>query len=210
MKNLLILIICLLASGAMSQKPTGIFKSGRDIGSPKMAGDASYDEISQSYTLSGSGYNIWFERDEFNYLFNKLKGDFILTANFAFEGTGTDPHRKVGWMIRASEDDNAVHASAVLHGDGLTVLQWRVLRGAFMRDPEDEIFAPKPNYSIIQLERAGKTVIFRAAHPGEPLPNNVRIVDVVSNPPSGIIIWSLAVGSVKDNVKLLSIIFSFS
>jgi Periplasmic component of the Tol biopolymer transport system len=169
MKNLFILIVCLVASSTIAQNPTGIFKSGKDIGSPKLSGSASYDETSQSYTLSGSGYNIWFERDEFNYLYNKLKGDFILTANFAFEGIGTDPHRKIGWMIRASEDANAVHASAVLHGDGLTVLQWRVMRGAFMRDPEDEIFAPKPGYSILQLERSGKTVIFRAAHPGEPL-----------------------------------------
>ena len=72
-------------------------------------------------------------------------------------------------MVRASEDANAVHASAVLHGDGLTVLQWRLLRGAFMRDPEDELFSPKPNYTILQVERSGKTIILRAAHPGEPL-----------------------------------------
>ncbi len=38
-----------------------------------------------------------------------------------------------------------------------------------MRDPEDEIFAPKPAYQILQLERSGKNVILRAAHPGEPL-----------------------------------------
>ena len=169
MKSSFILILCMLAFSTFAQNYIGVFKSSKDIGSPKAAGSASYDESSQTYTISGSGYNIWFERDEFNYLFNKLKGDFILTANFAFEGTGTDPHRKIGWMVRASEDASAVHASAVLHGDGLTVLQWRVLRGAFMRDPEDEIFAPKPNYSILQLERTGKTIIFRAAHPGEPL-----------------------------------------
>ncbi len=169
MKNLLIVISFMLAFNSFAQSAIGIFKSGKDIGSPKLAGYVTYDENSQTYTLNGSGYNIWFERDEFNYLFNKLKGDFILTANFEFEGSGTDPHRKIGWMIRASEDANAVHASAVLHGDGLTILQWRVLRGAFMRDPEDEIFAPKPGYSILQLERSRKTVIFRAAHPGEPL-----------------------------------------
>ena len=68
-----------------------------------------------------------------------------------------------------SKDDNAMHVSAVAHGDGLTVLQWRRLRGAFMRDPEDEIFTPKKTYRTIQLERAGKEIIMRAAHPGEPL-----------------------------------------
>ncbi|MCG8309810.1 MAG: hypothetical protein MI975_20610 [Cytophagales bacterium] len=61
------------------------------------------------------------------------------------------------------------HISATLHGDGLTVLQWRELRGAYMRDPDDEIFCPKRDYSILQLERKGAEVIMRAAHWGEPL-----------------------------------------
>ncbi len=169
MKQSFLLLICMLTINALAQESVGIFNFNKDIGSPKLAGSASYDPDSQTYSLTGSGYNIWFERDEFHYLYNKLKGDFILTANFAFEGKGTNAHRKIGWMVRASEDENAVHSSAVLHGDGLTVLQWRALRGAFMRDPEDEIRGAKPNYTILQLERSGKTIILRAAHPGEPL-----------------------------------------
>lgn len=169
MKKNIILIFMLIASVGFTQEPVGIFNFNRDIGNPKLKGSASYDTDTQVYTLKGAGYNIWFERDEFNYLFNKIKGNFILTANFAFEGEGVDPHRKIGWMVRGSEEENAAHCSAVLHGDGLTVLQWRVLRGAFMRDPQDEIFATKPNYEIIQLERVGNRIIFRAAHPWEPL-----------------------------------------
>ena len=38
-----------------------------------------------------------------------------------------------------------------------------------MRDPEDEIFAPKSGYDILQLERQGDTFIMRGAHWGEPL-----------------------------------------
>ena len=166
MKSAYTLLFCFLFNASFAQ---GIFEKSEDIGKPKKAGSAQYDEATQTYTLQGSGYNIWFERDEFHYLYKKLTGDFILTANFAFEGKGKDPHRKIGWMIRESLEDNAAHLSAVVHGDGLTVLQWRELRGAFMRDPEDEIFAQKDGYSIIQLERRGKTVIMRAAHVGEPL-----------------------------------------
>lgn len=147
----------------------GIFKYSTDIGHPKKGGSAQYDRASQIYTLKGSGYNIWFERDEFHYLYNKIAGDFVLTANFEFLGEGTDPHRKTGWMVRASEDEKAAHFSTTLHGDGLTVAQWRELRGAFMRDPEDEIFSPKSHYGILQLERKGKQLIMRAAHWGEPL-----------------------------------------
>ena len=98
--------ILLIHSGMAQTKPIGIFQFNKDIGKPKIAGSALYDTSSQVYTLKGAGYNIWFERDELNYLFNKISGDFILTANFEFVGEGTDPHRKIGWMIRGSEDEN--------------------------------------------------------------------------------------------------------
>lgn len=151
------------------QIPVGIFENHLDIGKPKSAGSATYDKEKQVYAISGSGYNIWFERDEFHYLYNKIKGDFILTANFGFVGKGTDPHRKIGWMVRSSLNENASHISAVSHGDGLTVLQWRELPNALMRDPEDEVFFSKKSPQIIQVERRGKEVIMRVAMSGEPL-----------------------------------------
>lgn len=169
MKFILLTGFSLLFSVTFAQQGIGIFTHNKDIGNPKNKGAATYDPGTQVYTLKGSGYNIWFERDEFNYLYNKVSGDFIITANFEFIGQGTDPHRKVGLMVRESDDEKAASINATLHGDGLTVLQWRELRGAYMRDPEDEIFPPKNNYTILQLERAGSTIIMRAAHPGEPL-----------------------------------------
>ncbi|HTE33867.1 MAG TPA: hypothetical protein VK666_25975 [Chryseolinea sp.] len=169
MKLTLLLLSALTFTSVIAQEnPVGIFQDHIDVGNPKMGGTASYDETSQAYTLKGSGYNIWFARDEFQFAYKKLKGDFILTGDFEFVGAGTDGHRKIGWMVRESKDDNASHVSAVAHGDGLTVLQWRRLKGALMRDPQDEIFTPKKNFRTIQLERAGKTITMRAAHPGEP------------------------------------------
>ena len=171
MKHLFIIIFFFLVQTTFGQSKgqIGIFNHSEDIGGPKNAGSSEYDSKGQEYTLTGSGYNIWFERDEFHYLYNEIEGDFIITANFAFIGEGNNPHRKVGLMIRESTDDNAAHISATLHDDGLTVLQWRELKGAFMRDPEDEIFTPKHHYSILQLERVGNEFIMRAAHWGEPL-----------------------------------------
>ncbi len=154
-----------------AQNNLGFFEQHEDIGHPKLKGNTKYDPASQTYTLRGSGYNIWFNRDEFQFAYKKIKGDFILTANFAFisgNEKGSE-HQKMGWMVRESDDEYAVNISACSHIDGLTVLQWRGLRGAFMRDPEDEIFAPKKGGEIIQLERSGKTFIMRIAHPGEPL-----------------------------------------
>jgi len=170
MKLKLIAVILLMTGFASAQNDrTGIFQYNSDIGNPALKGAGSYDSANQEYSLKGGGYNIWFERDEFHYLYNKIKGDFIFTANFEFTGEGKIAHRKTGIMIRESDGGNAAHISATLHGDGLTVLQWRELKGAFMRDPEDEIFGTKNKYGILQIERTGNKIIMRAAHFGEPL-----------------------------------------
>lgn len=150
------------------ENPIGVFQFNKDIGNPKLTGSASYDNNTQTYTIKGAGYNIWGQRDEHRYLYNKLKGDFIVTANFEFEGYN-EAHRKIGWMTRASEADNAVMVGGFLHGDGLTAGQWRERKGADMQNPEDDVWAPKRFYQIIQLERRGNTFIVRAAHPEEPL-----------------------------------------
>ncbi len=179
-----LLFTCCLFTNLLSMAQTntvGIFNNHTDIGNPKVKGTVSFDAAGQHYTLKGGGYNIWFNRDEFHYAYNKLKGDFIITANVALEGESKEPHRKIGLMVRASEQADAAHMSAVLHGDGLTVLQWRSLRGAYMRDPEDEIFAIKNNPQIVQLERLGKTFIMRVANPGEPL-QEIGRTDLVDMP----------------------------
>ncbi len=181
MKSFLLTIILLTATFVMAQNPVGIFSNHADIGNPKIKGSGVYNSAGQSYNLKGSGYNIWFGRDEFQYAYNKIKGDFIATANFKLLGKGVDPHRKIGWMLRANDGEDAAHMTATVHGDGLTALQWRTMRGAYMRDPQDEIFSKKKATEIIQLERLGKTFIMRVAHPGEPL-QEVGRTDAIDMP----------------------------
>ncbi len=139
-------LFCLMVwNPGRAQHPVGIFEDNLDIGHPKLAGSAGYDEASQTYNLTGAGSNIWFNRDEFHFVYKKIKGDFTLTADFAFTGdtVGAVGHRKIGWMIRESVDEAAASANSCKHIDGLVVLQWRPYRGMFMRDPEEERFYPK-------------------------------------------------------------------
>ncbi|RYY26194.1 MAG: DUF5050 domain-containing protein [Chitinophagaceae bacterium] len=140
-----------------------------DIGKPKLAGAVQFDSATQTYTLKGAGYNVWFNRDEFSFVPTKIYGDFLLTTNLKFSDTTGHSHKKAGWMIRESLDESAAHVSALIHKDGLTSMQARPLRGSFMRDPQDEIRAPKKRADIIQLERSGKQFIMRIANAGEPL-----------------------------------------
>ena len=166
--TLTLIFFCQFSIG--QNAPAGIFDKSADIGNPKNAGSSRYDEATQAYYMRGSGTNIWFNRDEFQYLYKKINGDFILTADFAFLGAKGNGHRKIGWMIRESLDEGAASYNAVTHGDGLVVLQWRPLRGAYMRDPEEEIFFPKKIvFQTIQLERIGKSITMRVANWGEPL-----------------------------------------
>ena len=92
MRFFLLSTTLLVGSFTMAQNSVGIFSNHGDIGNPKSKGDASYNQADQSYNIKGAGYNIWFGRDEFHYAYNKLKGDFILTANFKMSGKGVEGH----------------------------------------------------------------------------------------------------------------------
>ncbi|MEO6977195.1 MAG: hypothetical protein ABI113_02420 [Mucilaginibacter sp.] len=147
----------------------GMFDKHEDIGHPKNAGAATYNKVTHTYFLKGSGYNIWFNRDEFQYVYKKIKGDFTATANFEFIGAKGNDHRKIGWMIRESADEKSIELNTVEHGDGLTVMQWRSFTGENMKDPEGEIFYPEKKFEVMQLQRIGKRLIMRIGHVGEPL-----------------------------------------
>src|SRR6185503_8119753 len=105
------------------QQSLSVFADQTDVGNPVRTGRATYDNEKQEYTIAGSGTNMWAGRDEFHFVWRRLKGDFILTTKAAFVGKGVEPHRKMGLMVRSSLDADSPHAVAVVHGDGLTSLQ---------------------------------------------------------------------------------------
>jgi hypothetical protein len=170
MKFLYLILLIGICNCALAQADViGLFDHHEDIGHPKNAGSAQYDKVTHTYMLKGSGYNIWFNRDEFQYVYKKIKGDFTATANFEFIGAKGNDHRKIGWMIRESTDEKSIELNTVGHGDGLTVMQWRSATGENMKDPEGEIFFPDKKFEVIQLQRIGKRLIMRVGHVGESL-----------------------------------------
>lgn len=160
-----IIIGLILSEPAYSQqKPVGIFDGHGDIGAVLKPGSATYNAKNGQYELSGSGYNVWFDHDEFHYAWKRMKGDFILYTRAGFVGKGVDPHRKVGWMVRTNLEGNSAHINAVVHGDGLTSLQYRKTTGA----NTDEIKSKITGADVIELERKGNTYTMRVAKFGEP------------------------------------------
>lgn len=161
-----IITLSLTASGTFSfsqQGKAGIFDGHGDVGENVKPGSATYIPQTQQYVISGSGANVWADHDEFQFVWKKMTGDFILYTKAEFLGSWVDYHRKVGWMVRKSLDSNSPHVNAVEHGDGLTSLQFRRTAGA--QTEEHKMKITKAN--ILQLERKGNTYIMRAAAYGQ-------------------------------------------
>jgi len=141
----------------------GIFDNQTDVGTIKHPGGAQYDVKTQQYQLSGSGQNIWAKHDDFHFVWKRVKGDFILRTNAAFIGKGVELHRKVGLMVRSTLDSNSKHINAVVHGDGLTSLQYRKTVSGITEEKKASITAA----DVIQLERKGHTYTMSVARKGD-------------------------------------------
>jgi hypothetical protein len=74
--------------------PIGQFQTHGDIGKRKLGGATVYNAATQEYLLTAGGANIWGKRDEFQYAYRRMTGDFILQTRIAFLGIGVDPHRR--------------------------------------------------------------------------------------------------------------------
>jgi TolB protein len=145
-----------------AQNPVGIFENHTDIGNVLHKGNATF--VNGTYTLTGTGENIWFKKDELHFAYRKVKGDFMLTTQAAFVGKGTDPHRKTGWMARTSLDTSAAMITLTVHGDGLTAFQYRKKNGTNIEEVKTPIIAP----DILQLERRGRNYFVSIAKIGMP------------------------------------------
>lgn len=196
-KNKLIInlfFILIISSASAQQKAIGIFDGQVDVGKNVKPGHGIYLPETQQYVVTGAGYNVWFDQDEFHYVYKKIKGDFILYARAEFVGlNGVEQHRKIGWMVRKTLDGNSAQVNAVEHGDGRTSLQFRRTAGA----TTEEITSKLTHANIIQLERKGNTYTMRVAKYGEPF-----VVEEIANIDLGDEVYiGLFVGSHNPDVS---------
>ncbi len=105
--------------------PIGIFEGQSDVGTAVVPGSSSYDPATKRYTINSAGYNIWYTRDEFRFLWRKVSGDVSLAADIAFPNAAGYGDRKVVLIVRQDLDDDAKEAMVALHGAGLIHLAFR-------------------------------------------------------------------------------------
>lgn len=161
--------------------PIGIFDGQSDVGSAVVPGSATFDEAIGTYTINSAGYNIWYNRDEFRFLWKKLSGDASLAADIAFPNPKGYDDRKAVIIIRQSLDDDSKEALAGFHGGGMLQFAQRPEKNVRVIDIEYRIGgrglpgAASPDSFVnvspkrIGLERKGDSIALLVSVEGEPL-----------------------------------------
>ncbi len=140
------------AAGKETAMPIGLFENQQDIGTLLHPGSGAFDAQAGAYTVAGSGENMWATQDAFHFVWKKASGDLALSADVAFVGAGTEPHRKACLMIRQSLDADSAYVDVALHGDGLTSLQFRETQGSATHEVQANVSHPRH----LRLEKRGK------------------------------------------------------
>lgn len=168
MKKISLLIfttIILMMHVSAQQNHPGVFDEQGDVGNPLLKGNTVYNKEEQTYTLTGAGNNIWAKADQFQFVWKKIKGDFIIKATVHFVGKGVAGHRKLGVMARDKLTSDSRYIDGAFHGDQplLTSLQYRQNDG----DTTGQLIISSVHPTEISFERSGNVFTFSAATYGE-------------------------------------------
>ena len=128
--------------GQASSGSVGIFEGYGDVGVVLHPGSSEYDASKKTYTLTGSGENMWFSHDHFQFAWKKMTGDVSLTAEISFPTAGGNEHKKAALMIRQDLDTDSVYADIARHGNGMTAFQFRDQKGDITREVVSNISGP--------------------------------------------------------------------
>jgi hypothetical protein len=151
--------------------PIGIFDGQSDVGSALVPGSASYDAAKGEYTINSAGYNIWYSRDEFRFLWKKMSGDVSLAADASFPNPNGYGDRKVVLIIRQSLDDDAKEAMLGEHGTGMIHLAFRTEPSAMIKDLQYRFsgLLNGVHAKRIGIEKHGDEIAIYVSLQGEPM-----------------------------------------
>src|SRR5207248_10997888 len=97
-----------------------------DIGNPALAGSQS--QSGSTWTVQGTGYDIWNASDQFHFVWQSLAADGSASAHILSQ-TNTSTWAKAGVMLRQSTDPGSpYYVALVTPGNGI-VVQYRTTQG---------------------------------------------------------------------------------
>lgn len=152
-------------------EPIGLFEGQSDIGSALIPGSAHYDPGTKQYTITSAGYNIWYTRDEFRFLWKKMSGDVSLAADLTFPNPNGYGDRKGVLVIRQSLDDDSKEAVVGEHGTGMIHLAQRPERHGMMTDEQFRFGGTLSHVMAkrIGIEKRGDAIAIFISLEGEPM-----------------------------------------
>jgi phosphatidylserine/phosphatidylglycerophosphate/cardiolipin synthase-like enzyme/regulation of enolase protein 1 (concanavalin A-like superfamily) len=123
-----------------------------DIGATPIPGSASYS--SGTFTIKGSGADIWGTSDAFHFVYQQIAGDVTIQARVN-SITPADRWSKAGVMIRASLSPQSAHALMLVSSAKGVAMQWRPTTGGSSLNAAGSLSAP-PRW--VRLVRNGNTI----------------------------------------------------
>ena len=134
--------------------------ASQDVGGVALAGSAG--EAGGTYTVTGSGADIWGTADAFHYAYRSLTGDGEIVARVA-SVQNTDPWAKAGVMMRGSLDASSAHAALFVSPGRGVAFQRRVTDGAVSTHTSGgDLTAPR----WVRLVRTGNAITASASSDG--------------------------------------------
>lgn len=151
--------------------PIGIFQGQSDIGAAVVPGSASYDANARQYTVTSAGYNVWYSRDEFRYLWKRMSGDISLATDVTFPNPKGYDDRKAVLAIRQTLQDDSKEAMVGEHGTGMIHLAQRPAANALMTDMQYRFGGSlaKVKTKRIGIEKRGDSIAIFVSIEGEPM-----------------------------------------
>lgn len=146
-------------------KRIGIFKGQSDVGAALVTGSSSYNAATKQYTINSAGYNIWYNRDEFRYIWKKMSGDVSFAADINFPDKEGFFDRKAVLIIRESLDDDSKEIMVALHGAGLIHMAYRLEKDQSMK----EMRVDKRGALRLGIEKRGDAYMIFISMTGEPM-----------------------------------------
>jgi hypothetical protein len=150
-----------LATIASGQLPAGW--QSVDVGDPNQPGSTSYNGRSSVFSIKGSVSDTLDTWDQFHYVYQHRRGDFMVTAN-VLSMDQTDTSAKAGVMIRETLDGSSKHAMVVLMPENGVGFQRRLeTGGSSFHTAGSTVTVPY----WIRLVRQGNTLTGYASNDGD-------------------------------------------
>ncbi len=124
------------------------------VGNVGVAGSATYDDPSGTFTVRGAGADVWGTADGLHYVYRSLTGDGSIVARVS-SVSNTHAWVKAGVMIRDSLAANSAQAMMLVSYSKGLAFQRRTATGG-LTTSSPGVFAGAPYF--VRLDRVGNTI----------------------------------------------------